>query len=53
MISIEYNPNNYVGEDVFSDTFANYNKQIPNELYLDSEGKTLGYTYAFSLCWFV
>ena len=28
-----------------SGTFANYNKTIPNELYLDEDGKTLGYTY--------
>lgn len=28
-----------------SDTFANYNKQIPNEMYLDSEGNDLGYTF--------
>lgn len=28
-----------------SDTFTNYNKQIPNELYLDTEGNTLGYTF--------
>ncbi len=26
-------------------TFANYDKQIPSELYLDSQGNTLGYTY--------
>lgn len=26
-------------------TFANYNKQITKELYLDEDGKTLGYTY--------
>ena len=28
-----------------NDTFANYNKQIPNELYIDSDGKSLGYTF--------
>ena len=28
-----------------TDTFANYNKQIQNELYLDSEGNSLGYTF--------
>lgn len=28
-----------------SDEFANYEKQILSELYLDAEGKTLGYTY--------
>lgn len=28
-----------------NDTFANYNRQIPNELYLDSDGKSLGYTF--------
>ena len=28
-----------------SDTFANYDKQIASELFLDSNGKTLGYTY--------
>ena len=28
-----------------SDTFINYNKTIPNELYLDEEGKSLGYTF--------
>lgn len=28
-----------------SDTFANYDKQIQNELYLDSDGNSLGYTY--------
>ena len=28
-----------------NDTFANYNKQIHNELYLDSEGNSLGYTF--------
>ena len=27
------------------DTFANYNKQIQNELYLDSNGNSLGYTF--------
>lgn len=26
-------------------TFANYDKQIPNELYLDENGKSLGYTF--------
>ena len=28
-----------------NDTFANYDKVIPNELYLTSENKTLGYTF--------
>ena len=28
-----------------SDTFANYNRQIASELYLDSGGNALGYTY--------
>ena len=28
-----------------NDTFANYDKEIPNELYLDSDGKSLGYTF--------
>lgn len=28
-----------------NETFANYDKQIPNELYLDTNGNTLGYTY--------
>lgn len=28
-----------------NDTFANYNKQIQNELYLDAQGNTLGYTF--------
>ena len=28
-----------------SDTFANYDKEIPNELYLDAEGADLGYTF--------
>lgn len=28
-----------------TDTFANYNKEIPNELYLDVNGKSLGYTF--------
>lgn len=28
-----------------SDTFANYDKQIPNELYLDENGNSLGYTF--------
>ena len=28
-----------------SDTFANYNKEIPNELYLDTDGNDLGYTF--------
>ena len=28
-----------------NDTFANYNKQIQNELYLDSDGNSLGYTF--------
>lgn len=28
-----------------NDTFANYNKQIANELYLDSDGKSLGYKF--------
>ena len=28
-----------------NDNFANYNKQIPNELYLDDEGNSLGYTF--------
>lgn len=28
-----------------SDAFANYDKQIPNELYLDSDGNSLGYTF--------
>lgn len=28
-----------------SDTFANYNKQIQNELYLDSNGNSMGYTF--------
>lgn len=28
-----------------SDTFANYDKEIANELYLDSDGNSLGYTF--------
>lgn len=28
-----------------NDTFVNYNKQIQNELYLDSNGRSLGYTF--------
>lgn len=28
-----------------SSTFPNYSKQIPNELYLDSEGNSLNYTF--------
>ena len=28
-----------------SDTFANYDREIPNEMYLDSEGGDLGYTF--------
>lgn len=28
-----------------SDNFANYNRTIQNELYLDSEGNSLGYTF--------
>lgn len=28
-----------------SDTFVNYNKQIQNELYLDSSGNSMGYTF--------
>lgn len=28
-----------------SDTFANYNREIANELYLDSDGNSLGYTF--------
>lgn len=28
-----------------TDTFANYNKQIQNELYLDESGGSLGYTF--------
>ena len=28
-----------------SDTFANYDKEIPNELYLDEDGGSLGYTF--------
>ena len=28
-----------------NDTFANYDKEIPNELYLDSDGKSLGYKF--------
>ena len=28
-----------------NDTFANYDKEIQNELYLDSEGGDLGYTF--------
>ena len=28
-----------------NDTFANYDKQIPLELYLDTEGNSLGYTF--------
>lgn len=28
-----------------SDTFANYDKEIPNELYLDETGASLGYTF--------
>jgi len=28
-----------------TDTFANYNKTIPNELYLDENGNTLNYTF--------
>lgn len=29
----------------WQDTFANYDKEIPRELYLDSDGKSLGYTF--------
>lgn len=29
----------------FSDTFANYNKEILNELYLDEDGNSLNYTF--------
>ena len=28
-----------------NDEFANYDKEIPNELYLDRNGKSLGYTF--------
>lgn len=28
-----------------NDVFANYNKQLQNELYLDSDGNSLGYTF--------
>ena len=28
-----------------NDTFANYNRQISNEVYLDGNGNSLGYTY--------
>lgn len=28
-----------------NNTFTNYDKQIPNELYLDNEGNDLGYTF--------
>lgn len=28
-----------------SSTFVNYDKEIPSELFLDSEGKSLGYTF--------
>ena len=28
-----------------SDTFVNYNKTIPNELYLDTNGNSIGYTF--------
>lgn len=28
-----------------SDTFTNYDKEIPNELYLDSDGKSIGYKF--------
>ena len=28
-----------------TDTFANYNKQLTNELYLDEDGSSLNYTY--------
>ena len=28
-----------------SDTFVNYNKEIPNELYLDEDNNSLGYTF--------
>lgn len=28
-----------------NDTFANYDKYIPSELYLDADGKTLNYTF--------
>lgn len=28
-----------------NDTFVNYNKTIPNELYLDTNGNSLGYTF--------
>lgn len=28
-----------------NDTFANYDKEIKNELYLDTEGKSIGYTF--------
>ena len=28
-----------------NDTFANYDKQIPKELYLDTDGKSLDYTF--------
>jgi hypothetical protein len=38
---------NYLGLTFknINDTFANYNKQINAELYLDSEGNSLGYTF--------
>lgn len=32
-----------------SQTFPNYSKQIPNELYLDSEGNNIGYTFRDAL----
>jgi hypothetical protein len=28
-----------------TDEFTNYNKEIPNELYLDGEGNSIGYTF--------
>lgn len=37
----------YMGIDFanINDTFANYDKTIPNELYLDSDNNSLGYTF--------
>ena len=28
-----------------NDTFANYDKEIPNELFLDTDGRSMGYTF--------
>ena len=38
---------NYLGLGFanINDTFTNYDKQIPTELYLDTEGNDLGYTF--------